>query len=904
MAMSHSLTADIELLAWIDFCKQQEVQLTEDRFKFIALLHNFSNLDAAKDRLIETWQKYGNHDENNEHSMSLDDMLSKGSAYMVKLPDNVHEAIRTQVDQYISNDESRLIIKVMRDREAQKEITGQSRELSLQVEDKRGLKRNKQQEESDNNPSLLKKHCSNRDEPSTQAIQDIRTGGTKKSQLPIQMPVARTTESTVGFGNCDGKELIQAKHQMLPSHSQDQPIDGDNWMEYLKLTENKHNREITQMQELWQQDVEELSIKKAEDERTIRDLKTQVKHLNEALKPRQEDENMGISLETRQFDSLEETYRLTIANREMQKFATFANLNLPGNLHLGHDEVNDAMDQIQFELRQLSSISYHRNSDPLSFPKIFAISGDLRNLILSAFDRDIETAIGREYVKTIMKKFDSQVYIRALVLAALKDWVFMSSFPNFEPAGPHLLSSYRNIVSSIDGKDRLYSLDMAAHRDIIEGKWFRDHSIPRRATDCTVRLSKAIAPLFAPASESIGDGGFHTWGEHPERWKDRRAHLQEIFQTALTLKADSVVTKSWYEFVVHPMGTTFVEDMIAGGNSTGPKSGSSWIHASFYIYDATAVRNTKGEALVQKRNFVIKTDEERASASYRKVLVFPKKSSEAVSSCRTEVAENIGSNHINDENSTGGSHDDIGANSHKSNKTAADTKSIGDVSQPEQSEKSPFPRDICVPTCKNCNKKVKNDDERDEHRRSEDDPTSKAPVVASATKSKAAVAHNRQKGSKQKRTERAVVDSRPKCDRCGESFCNELSLKRHQRIDICSLECLVCGRIFEDAGERGRHQRVEHKNSVQMEPAPEPKTSPASSKTTGKSQSPTHLKDPLSNGAPSHDKKGKPRYKKTPRKEVEDSDADDMLSSSEMAKTKLAKTKRSTRSSAGRDEWG
>lgn len=46
-------------------------------------------------------------------------------------------------------------------------------------------------------------------------------------------------------------------------------------------------------------------------------------------------------------------------------------------------------------------------------------------------------------------------------------------------------------------------------------------------------------------------------------------------------------------------------------------------------------------------------------------------------------------------------------------------------------------------------------------------------------------------------------------------------------------------------------------------------------------------------------KDGKHRYRKTPRREIEESDADDMLSPSEMAKTKRTQRRRSTRSSDG-----
>ncbi|KAB8293933.1 hypothetical protein EYC80_009406 [Monilinia laxa] len=913
MVANRLSTEDIELLAWIDFCKQQNVELKEETFEFMASLRSIFNPDVMKNHLTELWQKYGDHNEDTESPIPLVDMLTKGSAYMIKLTGEMHEAITSRVDQHISNNESQRVIRFMRDSEEERETTGYPRLLTLEVGEKKGVKRSKPPEGSDNSP-IFKKHRSSRGEPSTKAIKDTAADGNMKCQLSTQTPVANSTEVAVVLENCDDKEDIRGRPRALPSDSEHQAMNRENCMEYLRSMEKKYNLGIDHIQGLWQTEVEKLSIKEAEAQKTIRDLKAQVKHLNEARKFRQEcqksqQEDANVSLETRQFEDLEEIYRLTKDNREMHRFATLADLDLPGSLHLGHDAVDDAMDQIKFEL---SSISYRRNSDLPLFPKIFAISGDLRNLILSAFGSDIETAVGRKGVHTMMKKFNPQICIRVLVLAALRDWVFMSKFPNFATSDSRLLSSYRHIISSMDGNHRLYSLDIAAHRAIMERLWFKEDLIPRRATDLAARLSNAIAPLFANKTDSVEDELFHTWGEHQECWEDRRTHLQEIFQTALTLKADSVVTKSRYEFAIYPAGTTFMGEITTDEISSGSKSGSSWIHASFHIYDAKIVSNPKDDALVQTQNFVIGTTEGRDSAKYSKIMVFPKRPSEVVSSRITEVTENLGSIQIASDNSTGNSRTDKEAKALGSNKTTDAHKSIVDASQPKRSKEQPLPKcDECDETfpatsslrrheknrsctkCPHCGKLFRRAHNMRKHNRDEHEeyrPSNRQECVVDGDTNSVIRGALRNAIEPQSLEVTSIKSTELEFGRYGSDLVDKRSLANHLEKDKCVLTCKNCNRKFKNDEERGKHQCT--KNHPTSKPlfaafATESQATVADNCQKGSTQK--RIENEV------------PRYKKAPRKEVEDSDADDVLSP-EIAKTKRTQSRKFTRSSDGRAE--
>ncbi|KAI9650553.1 hypothetical protein NHQ30_000570 [Ciborinia camelliae] len=983
MAKSNwSTNEDIELLAWIDFCKKRNVRPKENTLDFMVLFRGASDRDSVKQHLTELWRKYGGHDRYINQSQLLANMMDKGSSYMSKLPDDMHEGIAIRVHKHTTAFISNTALKVLTYDGERQTVGGHLGDSAKLAGKTQGLKRSNESKEMASetlSPSKRPRQCI--DEPSTPTIEKSAANRARDVQLSAKTSTYTLTDTTSGVSS-NGKIVARIKPQTLPSNLPDDETNEENWRARLRSLEDKHDREIALIQELWQKEVERFGIKEVESERTIRDLKAQITHLNEARKARQEDVND--TLEARLFEDLEAIYQLRKENREMRKFATFANLNLPGSSHLGHDTIDDAMDQIQFELL---SISYRRQNNPRLFPQVFEISGDLRFLIFSAFGSDIETHVGRNEVETIMRKFDAHICIRILILAALRDWVFMSRFPNLAPSDTRILSNYRQIIfSKADGKDRLCDLDLAAYRGIIEGKGFKEELLPRKATQLAARLSKALAPLFANSSDGMEDGVFHTWGEPLESWKDRRAHLQEIFQTALALKADSVVTKCRYEFEIYPIGTTFVEKSTAGKGSSGLKSGDGWIHASFHIYDAKTIVNTKEDALVQTENFVRKTSGGRDGAKYIKDLVFPKRSSEAASGRITEISASPSPEYKSAGQLNNGTEADppqipAVAGNHVESVKAKNSAGTEDVPNSEGSGDPPLPK------CENCGKDFpavallrrhqKNRSctecsecgrrfaraqtlanhhkaEHSEYRqpRREEDITELGPTrpqpsaivsqqksqhdegeVAVTRDSSPRYQHNEHSKSqlvkvtkaasvvapqttsaqvhhykpKQKTPECGVVDARPKCDICGRPFSNGVNLRRHMRT-VCSLGCRDCQRKFANLEEKRSHQCTERKlveeDLKATKPIPEPQTPPTSPKKIDTTASSNDIRTPTSNSAQCLDKNGKPRYKKTPRREAEDSDADDMLSPSEMVKVKRTQRRRSTKSPDGRAETG
>jgi hypothetical protein len=100
------------------------------------------------------------------------------------------------------------------------------------------------------------------------------------------------------------------------------------------------------------------------------------------------------------------------------------------------------------------------------------------------------------------------------------------------------------------------SLNMAAYYLLIERESFQTITIPRKATVFTNVLSQVLAPLFVTQASRSNDPLFHTWGELPDVYQNRRARINKLFKIALRLKASTVLTDEDFEFVVHPLGTS------------------------------------------------------------------------------------------------------------------------------------------------------------------------------------------------------------------------------------------------------------------------------------------------------------------------------------------------------------
>lgn len=111
--------------------------------------------------------------------------------------------------------------------------------------------------------------------------------------------------------------------------------------------------------------------------------------------------------------------------------------------------IEQVMDLLGSELESI--LHGHDITLPLKCP-IVVPGSQLHSLVQGAFGQD--TAIGQEkpLLRSAIAKFQPTVVIRCLVVAALREWVFMSNFPNFGTT--LLLQAYRDSIM-VQG-NRLY----------------------------------------------------------------------------------------------------------------------------------------------------------------------------------------------------------------------------------------------------------------------------------------------------------------------------------------------------------------------------------------------------------------------------------------------------------------
>jgi chromosome segregation ATPase len=184
------------------------------------------------------------------------------------------------------------------------------------------------------------------------------------------------------------------------------------------------------VESLLETEVVTLSAQKAELEKHIQKLMAMLQHSDNA---RQDRESAGKDPRESQFRHFyQQLWDLEQRNGDLQSAANFFDLNPSQNRSLQFKDIEASINQIQSELESVLG-----NCDSTNFQLHTAIEhgSDLEALLLSSLNlhktpQDLESRL-----KEWISEFEAPVIVRTLVLAALQDWVFNTSFPPFTTEG-------------------------------------------------------------------------------------------------------------------------------------------------------------------------------------------------------------------------------------------------------------------------------------------------------------------------------------------------------------------------------------------------------------------------------------------------------------------------------------
>lgn len=154
-------------------------------------------------------------------------------------------------------------------------------------------------------------------------------------------------------------------------------------------------------------------------------------------------------------------------------------------------------------------------------------------------------------------------------------------------------------LTDTEGWNRLRNLEVAVYHSLTSSSHFENHSLPHKADELTDR----IAPFFPTSANRQAQSISDIWGQDLEASENRRFCLKQIFETALKLKVQTVLTDEEYAFMLHKIGSVNEpsdEKDGSAGKIVATFNGNLKVilHASLHTYsgsdsDSALVNTTK-----------------------------------------------------------------------------------------------------------------------------------------------------------------------------------------------------------------------------------------------------------------------------------------------------------------------
>lgn len=170
----------------------------------------------------------------------------------------------------------------------------------------------------------------------------------------------------------------------------------------------------------------------------------EIQHLKDA---RRERERAGKGdLEERLCTKTQDTWRWQMKVQELQDMKLFLDDNSPRPVSLESATIEAALSTIGTEIQ---SLRLECSLGTITHVPTIRRNSDLESLLYSMFRNGISIGEMRKLLASEMVKWGLPMIVKGLIVAAIKDWVFDTDFPNFSSQGdPRILEEYRSIISS------------------------------------------------------------------------------------------------------------------------------------------------------------------------------------------------------------------------------------------------------------------------------------------------------------------------------------------------------------------------------------------------------------------------------------------------------------------------
>ncbi|OCK74688.1 hypothetical protein K432DRAFT_447156 [Lepidopterella palustris CBS 459.81] len=290
---------------------------------------------------------------------------------------------------------------------------------------------------------------------------------------------------------------------------------------------------------------------------------------------------------------------------------------------ISHPDIVETMGHIEDRAKAWSHRSNITFSNDLINSELDPNTADIlrRSLLLLR-----ETVPIEEQIVESANDVDARNVLRALVAAVLREWVFESDFHNFDDQESEVLAIYRKILlGQQDGPRLVRSFDFVAIESLFMEQYFQEHILVDRAEELTAKFIELLAPFFPRTTpDSLADG-IAAWAQNKE---DIAVRCKELFQKALKLKTDLMLTTQRYEMRTFEPGTPFnpasmvVETKegaeIRGISKKRPKKVKLCLFPALYSYPAETLtgayqanvdRFNVSRLVVQCRNFLRSEDD-------------------------------------------------------------------------------------------------------------------------------------------------------------------------------------------------------------------------------------------------------------------------------------------------------